>query len=185
MKKIILLLMLTVIGSFSGSKAFSQASNNLKLVIIRHGEKDASGDNLNCKGMNRALQIPKVIVGKFGVPKFIYVPTVNTGKSTTHSRMFQTATPLASKYGINVDSKYDVEDYEKLAANLQAQTGTILVVWEHEAIVEIAKALGAKTKGLQWPDNDFDSIWIVTYNNGKATLTMSKEGLNPAAACGF
>ena len=35
---------------------------NLKVVIIRHGEKSADksdgGDNLSCQGQNRALQLP-------------------------------------------------------------------------------------------------------------------------------
>src|ERR1700749_2109104 len=106
MRKILLLLMLA--NAFTGLcfKAKAQTSKRLRIVIIRHGEKDATGDNLNCQGMNRALQIPKVIVGKYGVPAMIYVPSVNTGKSTTHSRMFQTASPLAIKYNLDIDSKY-------------------------------------------------------------------------------
>ena len=30
-------------------------SNNLKVVIIRHGEKPKDGDNLSCQGQSRAV----------------------------------------------------------------------------------------------------------------------------------
>jgi hypothetical protein len=184
MKKLILVIALIFIadGIYSSAKA---QSGNLKIVLVRHGEKETNGDNLNCQGLNRALQIPKVLVGKFGVPKNIYVPTLNAKKSTSHSRMFQTASPLAIKYTVAINSKYDVEDYAPLAKAIEAQTGTILIVWEHNAMHDIIKALGVNAKGIQWPDEDFDSIWIVTYKKGQAVLTMDKEGLSPAANCQF
>ena len=47
---------------------------NLKVVIIRHGEKPTEkpsdksdgGDNLSCQGQNRALQLPAVLIKKIG-----------------------------------------------------------------------------------------------------------------------
>ena len=184
MKKLILVIALIFIvaGIYSSAKA---QSGNLKIVLVRHGEKEANGDNLDCQGLNRALQIPKVLVGKFGVPRSIYVPALDSKKSTSHARMFQTASPLAIKYTVAINSKYDVEDYAPLANAVEAQTGTILIVWEHNAMHDIIKALGVKAKGIKWPDEDFDSIWIVTYKKGKAVLTMDKEGLNPVANCQF
>jgi len=170
-------------GLFSCANA--QQPGNLKIVLVRHGEKEATGESLNCQGLNRAMQLPKVIVSKFGKPSVIYVPTLNAKASTTHARMFQTASPLAIKYDLSINSKYEVEDYEPLAQSLQAQTGTVVIIWEHKAMDNILKALGVKTKGLKWGDDDFDSIWIVTYKNGKAVLSMDKEGLHPAANCQF
>ena len=44
--------------------AKSVPSEDLKVVIIRHGEKPekpATGDNLTCQGENRVLQIPEVL----------------------------------------------------------------------------------------------------------------------------
>ncbi|ASU34999.1 histidine phosphatase family protein [Mucilaginibacter xinganensis] len=159
--------------------------NNLKIVLIRHGEKEAAGDNLNCKGLNRALQLPKVLVAKFGTPSGVFVPSINSKKSTGHARMFQTATPLAVKYALEINSKYQVDDYASLAQKLETQTGTVIVVWEHKALDNILKALSVKTNGLKWGDDDFDSIWIITYKNGKPVLTMDKEGITPAAGCSF
>ena len=83
--------------------------SNLKVVIIRHAEKPASnGDNLSCQGQNRATKLPEIISQKFGKPDYIYVPALKSAKSTAHSRMFQTATPLAIKYDIAINSKYRI-----------------------------------------------------------------------------
>lgn len=185
MKNFILLLVIILMANSITSCANAQQSGNLKIVFIRHGEKEATGESLNCQGLNRAMQLPKVIVSKFGTPTIVYVPTLNAKTSTTHTRMFQTASPLAIKYGLSINSKYEVEDYSSLAQSLQAQTGTVVVVWEHKAMDNILKALGVKTKGLKWGDDDFDSIWIVTFRNGKAILSVDKEGLHPASNCSF
>jgi hypothetical protein len=185
MKNLLRVLLLICIVGCIYTTAGCQPAGNLKIVIIRHGEKSANGDNLNCQGLNRSMQLSKVLVAKFGVPSRIYVPSLNSGKSTSHARMFQTISPLAIKYDLAINAKYDVEDYSSLAQDIEARTGTIFVVWEHKAIDNIVKALGVKGNDLKWPDEDFDSIWIVTYKNGKAVFTRDKEGLKPSGSCQF
>lgn len=171
-----------MLGLYSTSKA---QGDNLRIVFVRHGEKDATGDNLNCQGLNRAMQLPKVIVFKFGTPAKIYAPSINSKKSTGHARMFQTATPLAVKYGLKINTQYDVQDYDALAQNLKVQSGTVVLVWEHKAMDNILKAIGVKTHGMKWADDDFDSIWVVTFKNGKARFATDTEGLHPAGNCAF
>ena len=40
------------------------------IVCIRHGEKpSASLGQLTCHGFNRALRLPRVLIGKFGKPE--------------------------------------------------------------------------------------------------------------------
>lgn len=185
MRKLFLLLTLLFLAGGVYTPANAQPAGNLKIVIIRHGEKSEAGDNLNCAGLNRALQLPKVLAAKFGVPSVVFVPAINSKKSTGHARMFQTASPLAIKYNLAINTKYDVQDYAGLAQNLETRTGTVLLIWEHKALDNIIKALGVKAKGLKWSEADFDSIWIVTFKNGKAVLTMDKEGIKPAGACQF
>ena len=99
--------------------------------------------------------------------------------------MFQTITPYAVKYNLDVNSSFDTEDYKHLAKDVFLQKGTVIVCWEHNAIPHIVKALGVQGNIRDWPDGDFDSIWIITYKNGEATLTADKEGLNPSANCLF
>src|SRR5690242_16693594 len=69
-----------------------------RVVIIRHAEKPDKGDNLSCKGFNRAVQLPAVLYNKFKVPDKIFVSSVGNGKSANQLRMLQTVTPFAVKY---------------------------------------------------------------------------------------
>jgi hypothetical protein len=41
------------------SCASAQPSGNLKIVLVRHGEKDETGDNLNCQGLNQK-SLPRI-----------------------------------------------------------------------------------------------------------------------------
>lgn len=167
------------------SLSASAQGKNLKLVLIRHAEKPDIGDNLSCAGFNRSLKLPEVIKAKFGIPDYIYVPALHLGKSTPRARMFQTISPLAVKYNLTINSKFEEEDDAGITADVTSKKGTILIVWEHNQIKPLLKALGLKVKDLQWPDNDFDSIWIVTFKKGKPTLTQDKEGITPASGCSF
>lgn len=164
--------------------ALAQVENHpLKIVIIRHGEKPNNGDNLTCQGLNRALALPNVIVSKFGIPVFCYVPSVGADSSTKHARMFQTISPLAIKYNLAINSRFTGKDSSGLAADILRKYGAVLVVWDHKSIVPIIHALGINDPGLKWDDDDFDSIWIVSITKGNAALTRDKEGLNPLHDC--
>ncbi len=153
--------------------------------MIRHGEKPADGNNLTCQGLNRSLQLPAIIKNKFGVPNYVYVPAPGSGESTKRARMFQTATPLAVKFDLDINTSYGQKNPEKLADDIKNKKGTVLLIWEHNAIIDIAEALGVKQTGLNWPNDDYDSIWIVTFPKGVATLTKDKEGIKPSANCNF
>lgn len=185
MKKILLLLL-----TFTATTQHSMAQANsrldkLKIILIRHGEKPLKGDNLTCKGLNRALQLPKVITEKFGVPDHVYVPVITFGEATLHSRMFQTVIPLVAKYNLKVNTTLQEYDYDHIASELKSKTGTTLVCWEHKAIPFIVRALGVNAPSLNWPDDDFDTIYIVTFHNGVPVLTVDKENISPSDKCGF
>lgn len=170
----------------------SVPDKNLKVVIIRHAEKPSEkpadksdgGDNLSCQGQNRALQLPAVLIKKIGKPDYTYVPALKLDKNTAHSRMFQTVTPFAVKYDLTINSKYDESELNNAAKSVLKKSGTVLMVWEHSAIPDLAKVLGVDNPP-KWKGADFDSIWIVTYVSGKAELTVDQEGLNPSESCGF
>jgi hypothetical protein len=162
----------------------------LTVVIIRHGERNDATGNLSCKGLHRAMALPQVMNAKFKTFSAIYVPALGGGKSTSHARMFQTATPVAVQDNLPLNSKFAVGAANELATDILKKTGTVLVVWEHDNISDIAAALGVKDKHLKWGDSDFDSIWILRIGtskkgNAKADLTIDKEGLHPPDACNF
>lgn len=172
------------IAIFTAAFSIGAAASPEKVVIIRHGEKPAQGGNLSCQGENRALQLPKVLYAKFSKPDYTYVPVLGLGKNTSHARMFQTVSPFAIKYDLEVNSKFDEKDYGGVAKNVMGKTGTVLMVWEHSAIPRLAKALGvANPPG--WNGDDFDSIWVITFAGGKAALTIGQEGITPSAECSF
>lgn len=163
---------------FSAEPSFAQ-----KVVIIRHGEKPAKGENLNCQGLNRSLQLPSILYAKFGIPDGIYVPSLGINTTTSHARMFETVIPLAAKYNLGINSKFAETDSTAIARDIKGNKGFVLVVWEHRVIPSIVRALGVQGFNLKWDDNDYDGIWIITFLNGIATLTTDKEGLNPSSAC--
>jgi hypothetical protein len=159
-------------------------SNKLKVVIIRHGEKSNGGDNLSCQGQNRALQLAAVLHEKLNIPDEIYVPSLKSDDSTKHSRMFQTISPFAIKYNLPINSKYSADENDKISKSVIKKDGLVLMVWEHSAIQALAGALGVND-APQWANADFDSIWIVNYQDGKAILSMDKEGINPSVECNY
>ena len=179
-------------GSTNKATDKNLPDKNLKVVIIRHGEKPAEasvkqadgGDNLSCQGQNRALQLATVLYQKIGKPDYTYVPALGMDKFTSHSRMFQTVTPFAVKYDLTINSKYDERELSDVAKSVLKKSGTVLMVWQHSAIPDLASALGVD-KPPKWREADFDSMWIVTYASGKAELTLEQEGLSPSVNCGF
>lgn len=159
-------------------------SSQLKLVFIRHAERPEDGENLNCQGLNRSLLLPSVLYKKFGIATGIYVPAINIGYATKRSRMLQTISPYAIKYNLAINSYYEENDAKRLSATLLQQRGIVLIVWEHRNIAPILRCLGIRDD-LKWPSDDFDSIWIVTFKNGRAVLLRDKEGLRPSPDCPF
>jgi len=174
---------LNILLLLAGQVVYGQ-SENLKLVFIRHAEKPLKGSNLTCEGLNRSLKIPAVLVAKFGVPDFLMVPALGLGDTTKHSRMFQTIAPLAMKYNLPIATTYTEKQFTDIATDLKNRTGTTIITWEHKAIPQIIKALGYQ-QPLTWPDDDYDSIWIITFKNGIAMLTKDKENIVPSQNCPF
>ncbi|MDB5270892.1 MAG: hypothetical protein JWP58_3932 [Hymenobacter sp.] len=163
----------------------------LRIVIIRHGEKPAEGDNLSCAGLNRALALPAVLNRLMPTPpNLTFVPVIGTNdKDTTRVRMLQTVMPYAVQHNLTINSDFMVENTKAFARQLRRLRGTVLVVWEHNNIVDIANALGIENVS-DWPDTDFDSIWTISFSGGGArgkakrpVLAKSRQHIRPSAIC--
>ena len=160
-----------------------QKDDELRVVLIRHGEKPEKGNELSCQGVNRSKALPAVLNAKIGLPGIVYVPSSGQSGTAKHSRMYQTITPFTEKYRLSLNSSYKVDDISGVSKNILKQHGTVLVVWEHNGLEDIAEKLGVKEK-MRWKDNDFDSIWIITFSKkGKARLAVDQEGLHPSTRC--
>lgn len=157
----------------------------LKVILIRHAEKPRKGDNLTCQGVNRSMELTPVLYSRFGLPVAIYVPAMHFGDNTKHSRMFQTIVPFAAKYNLPISGKFHEDDTAELAREIREQKGTVFVVWEHSRLPAIAHSLGIQDPTLTWSDDDYDSIWIITWQGGVAHMERSSEGLHPSSACPY
>ena len=179
---------ISVVSFFSSFSQPLPDSIPLRVVIIRHGEKPDSGFNLSCKGYNRSLALPGVIIPLFGVPTYTYVPIIRIGKSTNSVRMYQTVVPFAVKFGLVINSRHTETDTAGIAVDILKKRGTILIVWDSKNIPPIARNLGLRNKILKWDATDFDSIWIINFVKNKKgelrpELSITKENLDPSSIC--
>lgn len=183
MKAVLLIGLLFTGLLFSFNVYSQQKDDDFRIVLIRHGEKPKEGYGLSCRGVNRASALPAVLYAKIGLPGITYVPSFTQSDMTKHSRMYQTIMPFTKRYGLQMNSSYKVSDISGVTKNILKQKGTVLVVWEHKGLVDIAEQLGIQEK-LHWENDDFDSIWIITFSKkGKARLVVDHEGLHPSAKC--
>ena len=166
------------------------------IVCIRHGEKPLLGlGQLTCKGLNRALALPQVLLAKFGRPSFIFAPDPNQvandpGGQFCYVRPLATIEPAAIEYGLPVNTRFGFRDIAGLQQELTKPaygSSTIFVAWEHiyldDFVKSLVKSFGGDISHITgWPGNDYDSIFIVRITHGKAktTATFSRdaEGLN-------
>lgn len=173
---------LVLAGSLLYSVGGMAQGSDLRVVLIRHGEKPWKGDGLTCQGINRSKQLVGLLYSRFGLPSVIYVPDKGKG-DTKRSRMYQTALPFASKYHVVINTDFHEDELKAMAKSIRQQRGVVLVVWEHSGLPEIARRLGVQGDDLRWKDKDYDSIWVVKFVNGQAVLMKDREGLQPSTDC--
>lgn len=167
------------------------------IIAIRHGEKPPGGlGQLTCKGLNRALALPRVLVPRFGRPDAIYAPDpavqVNDGSDNRYSyvRPLITIEPTAIVLGMPVNAQIGFTDIAKLRSALTAPeyaNALIFVAWEHVMLNKFAqqmlKSYGDDPSAVpDWPNSDYDRIYIfkIAQDRGKSRLTfkIEQEGLN-------
>jgi hypothetical protein len=165
------------------------------IVFFRHGEKPAGGlGQLTCQGLNRALALPDVLIGKFGAADFLYAPNPavkisEPAGSFFYVRPLATIEPTAIRLGLSVNTNYGYSDVAGLESRLitadKAHT-TIFVAWEHaqlvKAVQNIMNHYGGGAAVPPWTTGDFDSLYVVNvdYVGGSihAQFRRDVEGLN-------
>jgi hypothetical protein len=186
-----------VISACSASAAaWADDTTTETIVMVRHGEKPDSGlGQLNCRGLNRALALPRVIETKFGRPDAIFAPDPARQKSDRgiqydYVRPLATIEPTAIYFGMPVDASIGFKDVDKLVDALltpRYRGKLVVVAWEHAIIEKAAKRIvkqyGGKASSVpKWESADFDSIYIVRVtssgNNTSASFELAKQGLN-------
>jgi len=165
------------------------------IVCIRHGEKPHGGlGQLNCRGLNRALALPKVLLAKYGTPQFVFAPNpsqiADRNPDYYYVRPLVTIEPTAIRCGLPVNTKFGYKEIMGLETELQKpkyQNATVFLAWEHGLLDEFAKNVvkdnGGDAKQVpDWPKGDYDTIFvfkIITDNDRKKfSFTIDHEGLN-------
>ena len=166
------------------------------IIMIRHGEKPDPGlGQLNCQGLNRALALPAVIRKEFGKPDVIFAPNPgetkdDSGQPYHYIRPLMTVEPTAIVFGLPVDAGIGVSDIEALHHKLESpayRSSLVLVAWEHNLIVKLARLLMTDHGGDPatipgWKGTDFDSIYVIkitrTGDAAKVSFEHRQENLN-------
>lgn len=202
MKKLLPLLLigLTVFIRANGQTNAAPSTNRVKpngetLVCFRHGEKPPGGlGQLTCRGLNRALALPKVLLPRYGTPRFIFAPNpaqkVDSTNGYYYVRPLAVVEPTAIRCGLPVNTEFgfrDVEGLEKELGKPAYQNATVFVVWEHGMLEEFARRVikhhgGDPAQVPHWPDSDYDTIFVfkITKDAGKESFSFNieHEGLN-------
>ncbi|MCP1418028.1 hypothetical protein J3D47_002271 [Pseudomonas laurylsulfativorans] len=175
------------------------------LVFLRHGEKPDGGlGQLNCQGLNRAIDLATLLPEKFGKANYVFAanPTRNVEEgeldnSYSYIRPLMTISPSAIKLGLPVNINFSANDTSDLADELlhdKYHNSVIYTAWSHGYLPELINkvagdATGKKMKITEdWESGDYDSLYVLTltWHNGKASLQshVYKQGLdNGAETC--
>lgn len=199
MKKLFCLLLIGFTAAHRAGAQTNAASSVETLVCIRHGEKPPGGlGQLTCRGLNRSLALPKVLLGKYGTPQFIFAPNPTQKVDVKdkvkgvyyYVRPLATIEPTAIRCGLPVNTEFGYKEIKGLESELAKppyQNATVFIAWEHGLLDDFAREMvgkfGGKTNQVPpWPGKDFDTIFLmkITRSGGHASLvfTIDHENLN-------
>jgi len=165
------------------------------IVFFRHGEKPSAGlGQLTCQGLNRALELPRVLTSLFGKPSYLYAPNPNvkitdsTG-SYYYVRPLATIEPTAIRNAVSVNTAYgynEISGLQTLLIRSSKANATIFVAWEHTYLVKAVRAImnayGGGAPVPDWTSGDYDSLYVVHVNYSSSGITArfdkQSEGLN-------
>ena len=191
-----------------------------KVMIIRHGEKptiknqppfgvtqdgEQGWESLTVRGWLRAASLGRLFnpTGNqfpndaLDRPVSIYASAprhpgvaLEQDEASKSKRPLQTITPLAQELTIAPVLDFGKGQEAALAKQVLAQSGVVLISWQHEAIVEIANYLVAShepkaTIPGKWPNDRFDIVWVFdppVKNKGRWKFTQVPQRLLPGDA---
>ena len=192
-------------GSRQPVAGASGAATTETIVVLRHGEKAADGlGQLSCKGLNRALALPKVLVGRFGRADAVFAPNpsveVREGALTrteySYVRPLATIEPTAIALGLPVNTQIgfpDIVALEQAVTAPQYANSTVFIAWEHKYAYDFARQM-LKSYGLDraevpaWPGDDFETMYVFRLRRAAGaaspvmTFAVEQEGLSGSLA---
>lgn len=156
-----------------------------QIIIIRHADKldqEEAGPALSAKGLLRSLKFAFYFMDKFGEPDFIVAADDQkiSGKEIA-IRSIQTVAPLANMMQVRHPEKdypilhpYPSDSYEDLADLLltdpKFDDKLVLVCWSHKRIAKLVAALGVLSPVPVWPRHDYDTVYVLTWQDTQTPL---------------
>jgi hypothetical protein len=187
-------------GCRGGRQADEYVTGTETIVMMRHGEKAPGGlGQLDCKGLNRALALPKVLVGRFGRADAVFAPNPSvevkegalTRKRYSYVRPLATIEPTAIALGMPVNTQIgfpDVDGLEQAVTAPQYANSTVFIAWEHQYAYDFARQM-LRAYGLDrsqvpfWQGDDYDTLFVFRIRRTAGsrpvmTFAVEKEGLS-------
>jgi hypothetical protein len=188
-------------GARQQGSSGSSVTGTETIVMVRHGEKAAGGlGQLSCKGLNRALALPKMLIGRFGRADAVFAPnpSVEVREGALSSKRYSYVRPLASieptaiELGLPVNTQIGFPDIAGLQAAVTAPqyaNSTVFIAWEHKYAYDFAREMlrSYRLDRAQvpfWPSEDFETMYVfrITRSAGASqpmmTFATEQEGLS-------
>jgi hypothetical protein len=164
-----------------------------QVIIIRHAEKPAKGNQLCAAGYQHAAELVSYFqtnkdVTEYGTPEAIYAMAPSSSDGTL--RPIETVTPLATALGQPVLHPYSRKQLAPLVNAIMtnpAYSGKmVLVCWEHTVIPELIAQFGVGSPLGPWADSDFTSVYRIDFlSNGQVSgfTHFQQDIAAPTAPC--
>lgn len=199
------LLIALFLAGWAGSALAQTNSPSVETIVcLRHGEKPPGGlGQLTCRGLNRSLALPKLLLGKYGRPDFIFASNPSqridelppwlqkpTDDKYFYIRPLMTIEPTAIECRMPVNIQFGFLDITNLETELQQpkyEKATVFVCWEHILLDDFVKNMvkdngSDPSKVPEWSNDDYDSIFVmrIRTENGQKSFSfiVDKEGLD-------
>lgn len=165
-----------------------------KIMLIRHGEKpsddgsihgvDENGAHdpaeLSVRGWQRAGALVHFFVpprAAFAHPALATPDVIFAAAPDNHAKSVRSAhvvLPLAQFLGKKIKLDYSVGNEDRLVQAATSANGVVLIAWEHDALIDIARAILGTHHGCpkKWPDDRFDLVWVLDNSPSGWTLTQ-------------
>ena len=121
--------------------------------MLRHGERAPGGlGQITCMGLNRALALPKVLIGRFGRADVIFAPdpaeqmreSAFSNEEYSYVRPLATIEPTAIQLGLPVDAQLgyrNIAGLQKVVTAPNFANSTIFIAWEHKYAYDFARQM--------------------------------------------
>ena len=153
--------------TFSTATLFAMPA---QILLIRHGEKPAQGNQLSKRGWERSQALPFLFTNRteftsYGIPVALYAMAPE--KQGGSIRAIQTLKYVSEIFKLPIETSFTRDEVKEVVDNINSNRlfdgKTIVLCWEHKVLVDMAHALGVSKK-LIWPKAQFDRVWVLDFS---------------------